>query len=102
MMDDLIKKCTDWSADRLIFVNGRRSTQMLKLMEEIGELASHLAKTQDIRDDIGDALVVLNNLAIMSNTTLEECLHTAYEQIKDRRGYLNGNGVFIKNEEALK
>ena len=101
-MDDLIEKCTQWSEDRLIFKNGRRETQYLKLMEEMGELASSIAKQRCVKDDIGDCLVVLNNLAAMSGTTLKECLGIAYDQIKDRRGYLNGNGVFIKDEEALR
>ena len=55
-----------------------------------------------MRDDLGDMLVVMNNLAVMSGTTLEECLGIAYYQIKDRKGYLNGNGVFIKDEEAMR
>ena len=37
----LIEQCTKWSEERLIFKNGRRETQMLKLMEEMGELASN-------------------------------------------------------------
>ena len=102
MIEKLIADCTKWSEDRLIFKNGRRETQMLKLMEEMGELASNIAKQRDVRDDIGDMLVVLNNVAVMSGTTLEECLGIAYYQIKDRKGFLNGNGVFIKEEEALR
>ena len=102
MIEKLIADCTQWSEDRLIFKNGSRPTQMLKLMEEMGELASSIAKGRDVRDDIGDCLVVLNNLAVMSGTTLEECLGISYYQIKDRKGYLNGNGVFIKEEEALR
>jgi hypothetical protein len=34
MIEKLIADCTKWSEDRLIFKNGRRETQMLKLMEE--------------------------------------------------------------------
>ena len=102
MIEKLIADCTQWSEDRLIFKNGSRPTQMLKLMEEMGELASSIAKGRDVRDDIGDCLVVLNNLAVMSGATLEECLGISYYQIKDRKGYLNGNGVFIKEEEALR
>jgi NTP pyrophosphatase (non-canonical NTP hydrolase) len=98
----LIEQCTKWSEDRLIFKNGRRETQMLKLMEEMGELASSIAKGRDVRDDIGDILVVVNNVAGMSGTTLEECLGIAYYQIKDRKGFLNGNGVFIKEEETMR
>jgi len=101
-IERLIQFCTEWSHARLIIQNGRRETQFLKLMEEAGELASSIAKGRDVRDDIGDMLVVLNNLALMSGTTLEECLGIAYFQIKDRKGFLNGQGVFIKEEEALK
>ena len=101
-IDQLIQACTEWSEARLIIKNGRRETQFLKLMEEAGELASSIAKQRDVRDDIGDMLVVLNNLAVMSGTTLEECLGIAFYQIRDRKGYLNGNGVFIKDEEAMR
>ena len=102
MIEKLIADCTQWSEERLIFKNGRRETQMLKLMEEMGELASNIAKGRDVRDDIGDCVVVLNNLAGLSGTTLEECLGIAYYQIKDRKGFLNGNGVFIKEEETMR
>jgi NTP pyrophosphatase (non-canonical NTP hydrolase) len=98
----LIELITEWSEQKLIFRNGKRETQYLKLMEEMGELASNIAKQRDVRDDIGDCLVVLNNLAVMSGTTLEECLGIAYYQIKDRKGYLNGNGVFIRDNEVMR
>jgi NTP pyrophosphatase (non-canonical NTP hydrolase) len=102
MIDKLIADCTQWSEDRLIFKNGRRETQYLKLAEEMGELASNIAKGRDVRDDIGDCLVVLNNLAVMSGTTLEECLGISYYSIRDRKGFLNGNGVFIKDSEVMR
>jgi hypothetical protein len=101
-LDSLVAKCTSWSEARLIFNNGRRETQMLKLIEEIGELASSIAKNRSVADDIGDALVVLNNLAIMSGLTLQECLAAAYADIKDRKGHINSAGVFIKAEETLR
>jgi NTP pyrophosphatase (non-canonical NTP hydrolase) len=56
MIEKLIADCTQWSEDRLIFKNGRRETQYLKLAEEMGELASNIAKGRDVRDDIGDCL----------------------------------------------
>jgi len=102
MIEKLIAECTKWSEDRLIFKNGRRETQYLKLAEEMGELASSIAKGRDVRDDIGDCLVVLNNLAVMSGTTLEECLGISYYSIRDRKGFLNGNGVFIKDSEVMR
>ena len=84
---------------RGIFRNGIVATQALKLVSEVGELADNVAKHRDIADDIGDCLVVLNNLAMMNELTLEQCLEVAYEDIKDRKGYLNSAGVFIKDSD---
>jgi NTP pyrophosphatase (non-canonical NTP hydrolase) len=95
-VNELIDKCSQWSIDRQIIQNGNRETQCLKLVSEMGELADNIAKGRDVYDDIGDCLVVLNNLALMHNTTLEQCLAHAYNDIKDRKGYMNEKGVFIK------
>ena len=94
---DLIQKASAWSHDRGIIKNGKIETQALKLVSEMGELADNVAKGRDVKDDIGDCLVVLNNIAIMSGTSLGECLAVAYDDIKDRKGYLNEAGVFIKD-----
>ena len=40
----------------------------------------------------------LNEIAILENTTLEECLNIAYNEIKNRTGKMI-NGKFVKNEE---
>jgi hypothetical protein len=32
----------------------------------------------------------------MKDTNLQECYGIAYNDIKDRIGYLNANGVFVK------
>lgn len=98
-MNELIDKCSQWSIDRQIIQNGNRETQCLKLVSEMGELADNIAKGRDVYDDIGDCLVVLNNLALMHDTTLEQCLAHAYNDIKDRKGYMNAKGVFIKEND---
>ena len=95
-MQDLIDKCSSWSIERKIIQNSSRAAQCLKLVSEMGELADNIAKSRCTKDDIGDCLVVLNNLALMQGTTLAECLSVAYEDIKDRRGYMSVVGVFIK------
>jgi hypothetical protein len=52
---------------------------------------------------LATVLVVLNNLAVMSGTTLEECSgHILLPVFKDRKGFLNGNGVFIKDSEVMR
>jgi len=98
-VNELIDKCSQWSIDRQIIQNGNRETQCLKLVSEMGELADNIAKGRDVYDDIGDCLVVLNNLALMHGTTLEQCLAHAYNDIKDRKGYMNDKGIFIKEND---
>ena len=77
--------------------------QMLKLMEEVGELASGLAKDNKdvVIDSIGDIYVVLTILALQLNLNIEKCIDMAYEQIKDRKGKLI-NGVFVKESDLSK
>jgi hypothetical protein len=87
----------EWSEARGILKHGKVQTQALKLVSEVGELCDNVGKGRDIKDDIGDCLVVLTNLAALSNLTLEQCWAHAYNEIKDRKGYLNEHGNFIKD-----
>ena len=100
MSDDLIHMISLWSMNRGIINNSTPLAQFAKLVSEIGELGDNIAKQRDTTDDIGDCLVVLNTLAIMNDTTLEECLKVAYNDIKDRKGHMNSHGVFIKEGDA--
>jgi len=96
---ELEEKIVKWSEDRGILTNGKATTQCLKLMSEVGELADNLAKGLDVTDDIGDCFVVLTNLSRLSGTTLEKCVNHAYNDIKDRKGFLNESGTFIKDTD---
>ena len=71
-------------------------SQTLKLVAEVGELCDNVNKGRDIKDDIGDCLVCLTNIVKIRGLTLEECWNKAYNDIKDRKGFMNSNGVFIK------
>lgn len=93
---------TQWANDRQIIQNGDILAQGLKLVSEVGELADNLAKGRCIKDDIGDCCVVLNNLAQMQGLTVEECMAQAWSDIKDRKGYMNEHGVFIKESDVEK
>lgn len=44
------------------------------------------------------AIMSLKRIAALHNTTLEECVQIAYNDIKNRRGILS-NGVFIKESD---
>lgn len=91
----ITNKIAQWHHDRNLIDGSTDQAQFLKLIEETGELAGNLARGKDIRDDIGDIIVVLINIAERNNLTIEECLDVAYGDIKDRKGTMI-DGVFIK------
>ncbi|WBF81165.1 hypothetical protein FMLHJGGC_00112 [Staphylococcus phage BSwM-KMM1] len=93
---ELIKQ---WAQDRNL-QTGEPAGQMLKLLEEAGELASGIAKSNDhvTRDSVGDIFVVLTVLCLQLDIDIEECIDMAYDEIKDRKGKLV-NGVFVKEED---
>lgn len=101
-LKELQERTLQWSYDRGILTNGKVTTQALKLVSEVGEVADNAAKDnmEAIKDDIGDCLVVLTNLANLAGTSLEACWEVAYNDIKDRKGFLNANGNFIKSTDA--
>lgn len=45
-----------------------------------------------------DAFNQLGGIAVKNGLTLYDCVNHSYNQIKDRKGYLNQKGVFIKEE----
>lgn len=77
--------------------------QMVKLMEEVGELASSLTKNnrEMMIDGIGDIYVVLVILAMRLGIDIDAAIESSYQVIKDRKGELV-NGVFVKEEDLKK
>ena len=70
------------------------------LIEEIGELAKGINKQKNIliEDSVGDSLVVLIILCQQLGFDLKECLQTAYNEIKDRKGKMI-DGTFVKESD---
>lgn len=93
---ELIKK---WAVDRNV-VSGDVKSQMVKLLEEAGELAEGINKNKKdlIVDSIGDVYVVLVILCMQLELDINDCIKVAYEEIKDRKGKLV-NGLFVKEED---
>ena len=89
-----------WAHARNLIVGSTPEKQMVKLMEEVGELAAGVARNNGakIMDGIGDAVVVLTILAEMYGVTIESCIQMAYDEIKDRKGKMM-NGVFVKEAD---
>ena len=84
-----------WHKDRNLINGSTDKDQYMKLIQEAGELSDSLCKGKDIKDDIGDMMVVLINIMVRNNLTMQECLAVAYEDIKDRKGKMI-DGVFVK------
>ena len=88
----------DWAEERGIYEHGDPKTQYLKLIEEAGEVGRAILKEndEDIKDGIGDMVVVLTNLAELCGLTIEECVESAYDVISKRTGKMK-NGTFVKD-----
>lgn len=93
----MIEKIKQWHRDRNLIDGSTDKDQALKLLQELGELSDSICKGDDIKDDIGDMLVVMINICERNKVSLDDCLERAWEDIKDRTGTMK-NGVFIKDE----
>lgn len=87
----------DWAQEKGIYDKGDAKTQYIKLMEEAGELAKSILKSDDEEfiDAIGDCVVVLTNLAKLRGYNIEDCVNSAYQVIAKRKGTMV-NGTFVK------
>lgn len=97
-MIDLVERVEQWHEDRNLILGSTDKDQVLKLMQELGELSDSICKKECISDDIGDMLVIMINICKRNFITLEDCLKTAYNDIKDRKGKMV-DGVFVKEED---
>ena len=88
-----------WADERGLYDKGDPKTQYIKLMEETGEIGRAILKEDhdEIVDGIGDAVVVLTNLAELIGVPIEECIQSAYNVIAKRKGKMI-NGTFVKEE----
>ena len=99
--DELIDNITQWADDKGILVPNNAPQQTMKTMEELGETAGAILKNKEkseIIDGIGDTLVTVIILAKQLGLNPTECLESAWNEIKDRKGK-TVDGTFIKEEE---
>jgi len=91
-----------WAADRNLISGSNPQAQMLKLLEELGELAAAIAKGNPDGqiDGVGDAVVVLTILSAQLGFTVEEAIAHAWDEIKDRKGRMV-DGIFVKDADTL-
>jgi len=91
-------KIIQWSEARKIIPNSTPETQLLKAMSEMGELADATIKNdrEAIEDAVGDVMVCLVNYCALQDLNLVDCMEVAYDQIKNRKGTLLPNGLFVR------
>ena len=92
-------KILHWSEARRIIPNSTPEIQLLKAMSEMGELADATIKNdrEAIEDAVGDVMVCLVNYCALQDLNLVDCMEVAYDQIKNRKGTLLPNGLFVKS-----
>lgn len=96
-LDRVYNDVISWANDRNLIEGSNSRAQFIKLAEEMGELAADLAKGRDVKDSVGDMMVVLTILARQEGYTLQECYQQAYTEIQHRKGKMV-DGVFVREE----
>lgn len=87
-----------WAEARGIYKNGTAIGQASKTVEEACELLVAIARNDraEIADAIGDVMVTLVNVGVLTDLDVRQCFYDAYKVIEHRKGYLNADGVFVK------
>lgn len=97
-MNRLTGLIDSWGHTRGIIQNGKPMGQAIKALEEVTELIDAINRGDEdaIDDAIGDVYVALVMCAGTRDKCIEDCVEKAYNEIKDRKGYLREDGVFVK------
>jgi NTP pyrophosphatase (non-canonical NTP hydrolase) len=87
-----------WGMERQIVQNSNPRAQAIKTLEEVGELMQAIQDKdrEAMMDAYGDILVTLVMGCATADLDLVTCFKHAYEQIKDRKGHLSPEGIFVK------
>lgn len=119
LIQSYIPLIQQWGRDRGILDNSTPLGQSRKTHEEVRELIEAAAKMQafmelvdgdidhrfdsyetELADAIGDIFVTLVMVAGCAKLDINACVAQAYGAIKDRKGYLRSDGVFVKEEQV--
>jgi NTP pyrophosphatase (non-canonical NTP hydrolase) len=87
-----------WGEARGIVQNSTPAAQIKKTIEEVVELrdAIRINDRDAMKDAYGDILVTLIMGCATADIDLVDCLQIAYNEIKDRKGHLTPEGIFVK------
>ena len=93
-----LRDMVTWHHNRNLIEGSDDKTQFAKLVQEVGELSDSICKGKDIKDDVGDIIVVLANLCARNRVSFLSCLEQTWSDIKDREGIMYEN-VFVKSTD---
>jgi len=95
---DFEMKVIQWGEARGIVQNSTPAAQAKKTLEELDELYAAIRDNDRAAmiDAYGDILVTLIMGCACADLDLVDCLDHAYNEIKDRKGYLTPEGIFVK------
>jgi NTP pyrophosphatase (non-canonical NTP hydrolase) len=95
---DIEMKVVQWGEARGIVQNSTPAAQAIKTQEELDELldAIRSGDRAAMADAYGDILVTLVMGCACADLDLVTCFEGAYKEIKDRKGYLTPEGIFVK------
>ena len=87
-----------WAEARQIIPNSTPQAQLLKTVEGLGELVGAVVRgnREAAIDGFGDVMVTLIIASDLMGIDLLKALESAYNEIKDRKGTMMPNGVFVK------
>ena len=95
---DIEMKVVQWGEARGIVQNSTPYAQAQKTQEELYELFEAIedGNREAMADAYGDILVTLVMGCATADLDLVTCFQGAYNEIKDRKGHLNKDGIFVK------
>lgn len=98
--DNTQEKVIEWAKEKNLIKLGNAPKQIIKLSEEVGELGSAFLKNEypEIKDAIGDIMIVLTILCEQLSIDMNQCYADAYEVIKDRTGKTI-DGSFVRDKK---
>lgn len=99
-LNETVNLIEEWGSKRGLDKIENNDKQLLKTVEEVGELAeAHNKNYPDkVIDSVGDIFVTLVLYCMQRNISITDCINEAYQTIARREGKTI-NGVFIKKED---
>jgi NTP pyrophosphatase (non-canonical NTP hydrolase) len=89
---------TRWADKVGITKHGKLEGQLKKLYEEVDELRDAIVAKDntEMRDAIGDIMIVLTMISLLTDNDLRQCYYEAGQIVTKRKGHMTDDGIFVK------